>query len=101
MGTKPLTQHLIVKLYMAILVKLCKFNSFVDVSKFLVFSSAAMDEEASNSQRRMSTRTRKVAPRMAAALASSDNRTQVCLCMLLLSLCLTLYLYIEFLLAWA
>lgn len=62
----------------------------------LVFSCAAMDEEASNSQRRMSTRTRKVAPRMAAALASSDNRTQVCLCMLVLFLCLTLYLYIPF-----
>lgn len=28
-------------------------------------------------ERRMSTRTRKVAPRMAAALASADNRTQV------------------------
>lgn len=30
-------------------------------------------------ERRMSTRTRKVAPRMAAALASADNRTQVSL----------------------
>lgn len=38
----------------------------------------AMDEELSNSARRMSMRTRKVAPKMAAALASSDNRTQVC-----------------------
>ncbi|XP_031101369.1 SWR1 complex subunit 6 [Ipomoea triloba] len=38
-----------------------------------------MDEEASNSARRMSTRSRKVAPKMAAALASSDNRTQAIL----------------------
>ncbi|KAL0343190.1 UNVERIFIED_CONTAM: SWR1 complex subunit [Sesamum angustifolium] len=38
-----------------------------------------MDEEMSNSLRRMSTRTRKVAPKMAAALASSDNRTQAIL----------------------
>ncbi|KAK6125211.1 hypothetical protein DH2020_041045 [Rehmannia glutinosa] len=38
-----------------------------------------MDEEMSNSLRRMSTRTRKVAPKMAAALASSDNRTQAML----------------------
>lgn len=37
-----------------------------------------MDDDVSNSIRRMSSRTRKVAPRMAAALASSDNRTQVC-----------------------
>ncbi|XP_038707866.1 SWR1 complex subunit 6 [Tripterygium wilfordii] len=33
-------------------------------------------EEESNSSRRMSTRTRKVASKMAAALGSSDNRTQ-------------------------
>lgn len=33
----------------------------------------------SNSARRMSMRTRKVAPKMAAALASSDNRTQAML----------------------
>ncbi|KAL3653696.1 SWR1 complex subunit 6 [Castilleja foliolosa] len=38
-----------------------------------------MDEETSNSQRRMSTRTRKVASKMSAALASSDNRTQAML----------------------
>ncbi|XP_009604150.1 SWR1 complex subunit 6-like isoform X2 [Nicotiana tabacum] len=38
-----------------------------------------MDEEMSNSARRMSMRTRKVAPKMAAALASSDNRTQAML----------------------
>lgn len=31
----------------------------------------------SNSARRMSTRTRRVAPKMVAALASNDNRTQV------------------------
>lgn len=37
-----------------------------------------MDDDNSNPFRRMSSRTRKVAPRMAAALASSDNRTQVC-----------------------
>jgi zinc finger HIT domain-containing protein 1 len=37
-----------------------------------------MDDENSNTFRRMSSRTRKVAPRMVAALASSDNRTQVC-----------------------
>lgn len=38
---------------------------------------AAMDDDTSNSFRRMSTRTRKVASKMVAALASSDNRTQV------------------------
>ncbi|KAL2539992.1 SWR1 complex subunit 6 [Abeliophyllum distichum] len=38
-----------------------------------------MEEEMSNSIRRMSTRSRKVAPKMAAALASSDNRTQAML----------------------
>ncbi|XP_052176763.1 SWR1 complex subunit 6 isoform X2 [Diospyros lotus] len=38
-----------------------------------------MDEDVSNSVRRMSTRTRKVAPKMAAALASTDNRTQAAL----------------------
>ncbi|KAK4486484.1 hypothetical protein RD792_009166 [Penstemon davidsonii] len=38
-----------------------------------------MDDEMSNSARRMSMRTRKVAPKMAAALASSDNRTQAML----------------------
>ncbi|XP_071721859.1 SWR1 complex subunit 6 isoform X2 [Rutidosis leptorrhynchoides] len=38
-----------------------------------------MDEDISNSLRRMSTRARKVAPKMAAALASSDNRTQAIL----------------------
>ena len=37
-----------------------------------------MDDDNSNPFRRMSSRTRKVAPRMAAALASSDNRTHVC-----------------------
>ncbi|KAI4305388.1 hypothetical protein L6164_028758 [Bauhinia variegata] len=38
-----------------------------------------MDEESSNPLRRMSSRTRKVAPKMVAALASSDNRTQAAL----------------------
>lgn len=38
---------------------------------------AAMEDDNSNPFRRMSSRTRKVAPRMTAALASSDNRTQV------------------------
>ncbi|GFP98247.1 swr1 complex subunit 6 [Phtheirospermum japonicum] len=38
-----------------------------------------MDEEMSNSQRRMSTRTRKVASKMSAALASCDNRTRAML----------------------
>ncbi|KAL6537596.1 SWR1 complex subunit 6 [Orobanche minor] len=38
-----------------------------------------MDEEMSSSLRRMSTRSRKVATKMAAALASSDNRTQAML----------------------
>ncbi|XP_057955975.1 SWR1 complex subunit 6 [Malania oleifera] len=38
-----------------------------------------MDDDISGSLRRMSSRTRKVAPKMAAALASSDNRTQVAL----------------------
>ncbi|KAM3394450.1 SWR1 complex subunit 6 [Capsicum galapagoense] len=38
-----------------------------------------MDEEMSNSARRMSMRTRKIAPKMASALASSDNRTQAML----------------------
>jgi hypothetical protein len=42
-----------------------------------------MDDDNSNPFRRMSSRTRKVAPRMSAALASSDNRTQVC-CMCLI-----------------
>lgn len=36
-----------------------------------------MEDEPSNPLRRMSSRTRKVAPKMVAALASSDNRTQV------------------------
>lgn len=40
--------------------------------------SAAMEEDMSGSLRRMSMRTRKVAPKMAAALSSNDNRTQVC-----------------------
>ncbi|XWS74403.1 hypothetical protein CRYUN_Cryun02cG0213000 [Craigia yunnanensis] len=35
-----------------------------------------MDDDNSNTFRRMSSRTRKVAPKMAAALGSSDNRTQ-------------------------
>lgn len=35
-----------------------------------------MDDDGSNSIRRMSSRTRKVASKMVAALASSDNRTQ-------------------------
>nr|POE66345.1 swr1 complex subunit 6 [Quercus suber] len=39
----------------------------------------AMDDDNSNPFRRMSSRTRKVAPRMAAALASSDNRTHAAL----------------------
>lgn len=38
-----------------------------------------MEEDGSNSVRRMSTRSRKIAPKMAAALASSDNRTQAIL----------------------
>lgn len=38
-----------------------------------------MDEDGSSSIRRMSTRARKVAPKMAAALANSDNRTQAIL----------------------
>lgn len=38
-----------------------------------------MDDEAAISARRTSTRTRKVASRMVAALASSDNRTQAAL----------------------
>uniref|UniRef100_A0A2N9FIB2 SWR1 complex subunit 6 n=1 Tax=Fagus sylvatica TaxID=28930 RepID=A0A2N9FIB2_FAGSY len=38
-----------------------------------------MDDDNSNPFRRMSSRTRKVAPRMSAALASSDNRTQAAL----------------------
>ncbi|KAK1431412.1 hypothetical protein QVD17_07871 [Tagetes erecta] len=38
-----------------------------------------MDDDVSNSLRRMSTRARKVAPKMAAALASTDNRTQAIL----------------------
>ncbi|RAL42800.1 unnamed protein product [Cuscuta campestris] len=38
-----------------------------------------MDEETMNSARRMSTRSRKIAPKMAAALASTDNRTQAIL----------------------
>lgn len=39
----------------------------------------AMDDDATNPFRRMSSRTRKVAPKMVAALASSDNRTQAAL----------------------
>ncbi|CAK9164147.1 unnamed protein product [Ilex paraguariensis] len=38
-----------------------------------------MDDDAPNSLRRMSTRTRRVATKMAAALASNDNRTQAVL----------------------
>ncbi|CAI9110942.1 OLC1v1011052C1 [Oldenlandia corymbosa var. corymbosa] len=38
-----------------------------------------MDEEGPSSARRMSTRARRVAPKMAAALSSSDNRTQAIL----------------------
>ncbi|XP_022755535.1 SWR1 complex subunit 6-like isoform X3 [Durio zibethinus] len=38
-----------------------------------------MDDDNSNAVRRMSSRTRKVAPKMAAALGSSDNRTQAAL----------------------
>ncbi|XP_059626421.1 SWR1 complex subunit 6 [Cornus florida] len=38
-----------------------------------------MDDDMSNTIRRTSSRTRKVAPRMVAALASSDNRTQAAL----------------------
>ncbi|XP_075493152.1 SWR1 complex subunit 6 [Primulina tabacum] len=38
-----------------------------------------MDEEMPSSLRRMSMRTRKVAPKMAAALSSTDNRTQAML----------------------
>ncbi|KAF8402563.1 hypothetical protein HHK36_010649 [Tetracentron sinense] len=38
-----------------------------------------MDDEISGSFRRTSSRTRKVAPKMVAALASSDNRTQAAL----------------------
>ncbi|KAM7527620.1 hypothetical protein LguiB_031030 [Lonicera macranthoides] len=38
-----------------------------------------MEGDLSNSLRRMSTRARRVAPKMAAALASSDNRTQAVL----------------------
>ncbi|XP_054796941.1 SWR1 complex subunit 6 isoform X3 [Prosopis cineraria] len=38
-----------------------------------------MEDENSNPLRRMSSRTRKVAPKMVAALASSDNRTQAAL----------------------
>lgn len=45
----------------------------------LLFSSKAMDDDGSGSVRRMSSRTRKVAPRMIAALASTDNRTQAAL----------------------
>ncbi|KAK8990613.1 hypothetical protein V6N11_009305 [Hibiscus sabdariffa] len=41
--------------------------------------SSVMDDDNSNALRRMSTRTRKVAPKMAAALGSSDNRTQAAL----------------------
>uniref|UniRef100_A0A2P2K5M1 Uncharacterized protein n=1 Tax=Rhizophora mucronata TaxID=61149 RepID=A0A2P2K5M1_RHIMU len=37
-----------------------------------------MEDDGSNPFRRMSSRTRRMAPRMAAALASTDNRTQVC-----------------------
>ncbi|XP_057488079.1 SWR1 complex subunit 6-like isoform X3 [Actinidia eriantha] len=43
------------------------------------FFHLAMDEDTSNPLRRMSSRTRKVASKMVAALASSDNRTQAAL----------------------
>ncbi|XP_031095015.1 SWR1 complex subunit 6-like [Ipomoea triloba] len=54
---------------------------FVEFYFFAYLDSqfSEMDEETSNSARRMSTRSRKVAPKMAAALASSDNRTQAIL----------------------
>ncbi|GLT80711.1 hypothetical protein SLE2022_198380 [Rubroshorea leprosula] len=38
-----------------------------------------MDDDSANPLRRMSSRTRKVAPKMAAALASTDNRNQAAL----------------------
>lgn len=55
-----------------------------------------MDEDTSNSARRMSTRTRRVAPKMVAALASNDNRTQVCdlIYILLCSYCICWIVFI-------
>ncbi|XP_050230060.1 SWR1 complex subunit 6 isoform X4 [Mercurialis annua] len=43
------------------------------------FVCKAMDDDVSKLNRRMSSRTRKVASKMAAALASTDNRTQAAL----------------------
>ncbi|KAK8596562.1 hypothetical protein V6N13_001179 [Hibiscus sabdariffa] len=48
-------------------------------SFFGLYFSSDMDDDNSSALRRMSTRTRKVAPKMAAALGSSDNRTQAAL----------------------
>lgn len=44
-----------------------------------VSETLEMEDDGSNSIRRMSSRTRKVASKMAAALASSDNRAHVCI----------------------
>ncbi|KAF5954339.1 hypothetical protein HYC85_007195 [Camellia sinensis] len=52
--------------------------SFGEMS-WVKYVDQAMDEDTSNPLRRMSSRTRKVAPKMVAALASNDNRTQAAL----------------------
>lgn len=54
------------------------YNVINDCFILINYTFAAMDEDNSSPFRRMSSRTRKVAPRMVAALANSDNRTQVC-----------------------
>jgi len=58
--------------------KVCVFFLFFNYSLILFWIFwRLMEDDVSNPFRRMSMRTRKIAPKMAAALASNDNRTQV------------------------
>ncbi|XP_050230055.1 SWR1 complex subunit 6 isoform X2 [Mercurialis annua] len=54
-------------------------SSSFNFSLLYSFVCKAMDDDVSKLNRRMSSRTRKVASKMAAALASTDNRTQAAL----------------------
>jgi zinc finger HIT domain-containing protein 1 len=58
---------------------LLKLPSIIVITKSISAETLEMEEDGSNSNRRMSSRTRKVATKMVAALASSDNRTQAAL----------------------
>jgi hypothetical protein len=58
--------------------KVCVLFLFCNYSLILFWIFwRLMEDDVSNPFRRMSMRTRKIAPKMAAALASNDNRTQV------------------------